>query len=311
MTLPQDIVGVDIAKDWIDCHRLSTGEAWRVDTSPHALRRFAARASGALVVFEASGGYERPLAAALDAAGATYARVNPRQAREFARASGRLAKTDRVDAEVLAELGRALAPRPTPPAGPAESRLAELTARRDDLVGMRKAETQRLSQARDPFLRKQIAAHLRMLRGRIARLEAEIAAHLDRHPPLADRATRLQGVPGIGPVLAAGLIARLPELGRLDRRAIASMAGLAPHACDSGTMRGRRRIWGGRADVRRMLYLAAFVASRYDPRLRAFRTRLQDAGKPFKLAIIATARKLLTILNAMLRDDTDYAKPAL
>ena len=118
-------------------------------------------------------------------------------------------------------------------------------------------------------------------------------------------------MPGIGPVLAAGLIARLPELGRLDRRAIASMAGLAPHACDSGTMRGRRRIWGGRADVRRMLYIAAFVASRYDPRLRTFRTRLQDAGKPFKLAIIATARKPLTILNAMLRDGTDYAKPAM
>ena len=147
MTLPQDVVGVDIAKDWIDCHRLSTGEAWRVDTSPRALRRFAARASGALVVFEASGGYERPLVAALDAAGATYARVNARQAREFARASGRLAKTDRVDAEVLAKLGRALAPRPTPPADPAESRLAELAARRDDLVGMRKAETQRLGQA--------------------------------------------------------------------------------------------------------------------------------------------------------------------
>ncbi len=212
---------------------------------------------------------------------------------------------------MLAALGRALAPRPTPPADPAESRLAELAARRDDLVGMRKAETQRLGQARDPFLRKQIAAHLRMLRGRIARLEAEIAAHLDRHSPLADRATRLQGVPGIGPVLAAGLTARLPELGRLDRRAIASMAGLVPHACDSGTMRGRRRIWGGRADVRRMLYLAAFVASRYDPRLRVFRIRLQDAGKPFKLAIIATARKLLTILNAMLRDGTDYAKPAM
>jgi len=160
MTLPQDVVGVDIAKDWIDCHRLSTGEAWRVDTSPRSLRRFAARASGALVVFEASGGYERPLVAALDAAGATYARVNARQAREFARASGRLAKTDRVDAEVLAKLGRALAPRPTPPADPAESRLAELAARRDDLVGMRKAKTQRLGQARDPFLRKQIAAHL-------------------------------------------------------------------------------------------------------------------------------------------------------
>jgi transposase len=307
MTLPQDIIGVDISKDWIDCHRLSSGSRQRVRTTPAMLRRFAAKAAGALVVFEASGGYERPLAGALDTAGVAYARINPRQAREFARASGRLAKTDRVDAEVLAEFGRALAPRPTPPADPAATRLAELVARRDDLVGMRKAETQRLGQVHDPFLRQQIAAMLRVLRHQIARLEAEVAAYLDDEPALAERAARLRGVPGIGQVLAAGLVARLPELGRLDRRAIASIAGLAPHACDSGTMRGRRRIWGGRADVRRMLYLAAFVASRHDPRLRAFRERLQDAGKPFKLAIIACARKLLTILNAMLRTGTEYA----
>jgi transposase len=309
MTIPADVIGVDIAKNWIDCHRLSSGAAWRVGTSPRELRRFAAGAGDALVVFEASGGYDRPLAAALDTADVAYARVNPRQVREFARASGRLAKTDKVDAAVLARMGRALEPEPTPPADPAATRLAELVARRDDLVGMRKAETQRFAQAQDPFLRKQIAAHLRQLRGQIERLEAEIAAHLEDQPALADRAARLQGVPGIGPVIAANLVARLPELGRLDRRAIASLAGLAPHACDSGTMRGRRRIWGGRAEVRRTLYLAAFIASRYDPRLRAFRKRLQDAGKPFKLAIIATARKLLTILNAMLRDGTDYAAP--
>ena len=310
MTLPQDVIGVDVAKDWIDCHRLSTGAAWRVGTSHRELRRFAASAGDALVVFEASGGYDRPLAAALDAADVAYARVNPRQARDFARASGRLAKTDKVDAAILARMGRALAPEPTPSADPAEARLAELVARRDALGGMRKAETQRLGQARDPFLRKQIAAHLRVLRGQLERLEAEIAAHLDDQPALADRATRLESVPGVGPVIAANLVARLPELGRLDRRAIASMAGLAPHARDSGQMRGRRRIWGGRAEVRRMLYLAAFIASRYDPRLGAFRRRLQNAGKPFKLAIIACARKLLTILNAMLRDATDYAKPA-
>jgi transposase len=311
MTLLQDVIGVDVAKDWIDCHWQSTGETQRIRTAPAMLRRFAARASGALVVFEASGGHERPLAGALDAAGASYARVNPRQAREFARASGQLAKTDKVDAAILARMGRALEPEPTPPADPAVTRLAELVARRDDLVGMRKAETQRLGQAQDPFLRRQIVALLRTLRGQIGRLEAEIAAHLEDQPALAARATRLEGVPGIGAVIAANLVARLPELGRLDRRAIASLAGLAPHACDTGQRRGRRRIWGGRAEVRRTLYLAAFIASRHDPRLRAFRTRLQDAGKPFKLAIVACARKLLTILNAMLRDGTDYAKPAM
>ncbi len=311
MTIPQEVIGVDVSKGWIDCHWQSTGEKQRLRTAPAMLRRFADKASSALVVFEASGGYERPLAGALDAAGVTYARVNPRQAREFARACGRLAKTDQVDAAVLAEMGRALAPRPTPPADPAGMRLAELVARRDALGAMRKAETQRLGQACDRFLRKQIAALLRVLRGQIERLEAEIAAQIEAHPALADRAARLESVPGIGPVIAANLVARLPELGRLDRRAIASLAGLAPHACDSGQMRGRRRIWGGRTEVRRTLYLAAFIASRYDPHIKAFRRRLQDAGKPFKLAIIACARKLLTILNAMLRDAAHYVKPAI
>lgn len=310
MTIPQDVIGVDVSKDWIDCHWQSTGETHRIRTAPATLRRFAARASSALVVFEASGGYERPLSGALDTAGVAYARVNPRQARDFARATGRLAKTDKVDAAVLAEMGRALRPAPTPPADPASSRLAELVTRRDALVAMRKAETQRLGQAHDPFLRRQILAMLRVLRGQIARLDAEIAAQIERHRELADRAGRLESVPGIGPVIAANLIARLPELGRLGRRAIASLAGLAPHACDSGQMRGRRRIWGGRAELRRTLYLAAFIASRHDPRIKAFRARLQDAGKPPKLAIIACARKLLTILNAMLRDGTDYSKPA-
>lgn len=309
MTMPQDVIGVDVSKDWIDCHRLSDGRAWRVPTGKTALRRFAASvasAAGMLVVFEPTGGYERPLAEALDAAGVAYARVNARQVREFARASGRLAKTDKADAAALAAYGAALAPRPTPPADPATARLAELVARRDDLVAMRKAERQRLAQARDRFVRRQIAALLRTLEAQIVRLEVDIEAQLAAEPALAGRAGRLRTVPGIGPALATGLVARLPELGRLDRRAIASLAGLAPHACDSGTRRGRRHIWGGRSDVRRMLYLAAFIASRYDPRLRAHRAKLQAAGKPFKLAIVATARKLLVILNAMLRTGTDY-----
>lgn len=310
MTIPQEVIGVDVSKDWVDCHWQSTGETQRIRTAPAMLRRFAARAASALVVFEASGGYERPLAGALDSAGVAYARVNPRQARDFARACGRLAKTDKVDAAVLAEMGRALKPAPTPPADRATARLAEFVARRDALVAMRKAEAQRLGLAQDAFLRRQIGAVLRVLRGQLDRLEAEISAQIEAHQALADRATRLQGVPGIGPVIAANLIARLPELGRLGRRAIASLAGLAPHACDSGTMRGRRRIWGGRAELRRTLYLAAFIASRHDPRIKAFRARLEAAGKPPKLAIIACARKLLTILNAMLRDATDYSKPA-
>ena len=304
--MTQDIIGVDIAKNWIDIHRLSTGQGKRLATTRPALLRFAAQAGDVLVVFEASGGYERPLMEALVEAGVPFARVNPRQAREFARATGRLAKTDRVDAAMLAEMGRALRLKPSPPGAPERIRLAELMARRDDLGDMRRREANRMKQARDAWIRKDIKAMLRALERRLVRVEAEINAQIEADETLARAAARLQSMPGIGPILAASLVARLPELGRLDRRAIASLAGLAPHACDSGVFRGKRRVWGGRAEVRRSLYLAGFIASRYDPRLRAFRQRLETAGKPAKVAIVAVARKLLTILNAMFRDGNDY-----
>ncbi|MEQ9240444.1 IS110 family transposase [Roseovarius indicus] len=307
--MPQDVIGVDIAKDWIDVFFLSARRAERMPMATAELRAFAARARGALVVFEASGGYEHPLAEALDAADVTYARVNPRQAREFARATGRLAKTDRVDARVLAEMGRALALRPTPPADPGRARLAGLMGRRDDLGAMLRAEMARLRQARDASVRRDIGSMIALLRRRIGKLEAEIAAVIGADEALSDRSRLLRTMPGVGPLLAASLLARLPELGRLDRRAIASLAGLAPHACDSGRFRGKRRIWGGRAEVRRTLYLAGFIASRYDPALRAFRRKLQEVGKPAKLAIVACARKLLTVLNAMLRDQREH-RPA-
>ena len=304
--MTQDIIGVDIAKNWIDIHILSDGRSRRVPCKAGALKRFSAQARGALVVLEASGGYERPLMEALGEAGTAFARVNPRQAREFARATGRLAKTDRVDAQMLAEMGRALELRPTPPGDPARVRLADLVARRDDLSDMLRREANRMKQARDAWIKKDIKTMLRVLERRLARIEAEIDAQIKAHETLARASAHLRSMPGIGPVLSASLTARLPELGRLDRRAIASLAGLAPHACDSGVFRGKRRVWGGRAEVRRSLYLAGFIASRYDPRLRAFRKRLEAAGKPTKVAIVAVARKLLTILNAMFRDGKDY-----
>lgn len=304
--MPQNVIGVDIAKDWIDTHCFDSGRAGRIEMSPRALKAFARRCTGALVVFEASGGYECLLADALTAAGVAYARVNPRQAREFARATGRLAKTDRVDAEVLACMGRTLELSPTPPPDPARTRLAALMARRDDLTGEVAREACRLKQAREAFVRADIVSLIRILKRRIVRLEAEIAALIKAHEPLAEAEQRLRSAPGIGPITAASLIARLPELGHVSRSAIANLAGLAPHACDSGQMRGQRRIWGGRKEVRTSLYQAAFIASRYDPALKALRQRLQDAGKPFKVVIIAVARILLTQLNAILREQRNY-----
>ena len=307
MILHQNVLGVDVAKDWIDTCDLSTGRIRHIETTPRALKAFAAKLSGdVLVVFEASGGYERPLVKALEAAGRAYARVNPRQAREFARATGRLAKTDKVDARVLAEMGATLELKPAPPADPARRRLAELVARRADLVAMIAAETNRLAQAADPFVRRDIKGLLGVLQRRRQALDKEIGAQTRASDDLASRSRRLQTAPGVGPSLASVLLAFLPELGEIERRPIASLAGLAPHARDSGRSRGRRKIWGGRSDVRRALYLAAFIASRRDPELKAMRDRLIAAGKPFKVAIIAVARKLLTILNAMIRENRDY-----
>lgn len=311
MTLPQDFVGVDVAKDWIDVFHLGSSKHERIAATNRALARFAKTARGCLVVCEASGGYERPLTGALAKAGVGCARVNPRQAREFARATGKLAKTDRVDAQVLARMGRALELAPTPPVEEERARLADLVARRDDLVATIRAEKNRAGQVRDRWIAREIAQLLRVLDAHLHRVEEQIATHVETHETLAGQARRLCSMPGIGPALSAVLIARLPELGQLGHGKIASLAGLAPHASESGLHRGKRRIWGGRADVRRALYLAAFIASRYDPTIRAFRSRLETAGKPVKLAITACARKLLTILNAMARDETNYQKSAM
>lgn len=301
-----DIIGVDVAKDWIDVHWLSTGQAQRLATTRPALARFARAARGGLVVLEASGGYERPLLEALARAGVAYARVNPARARDFARAKGWLAKTDRLDARTLARMAGPMELEPSRPADPERVRLADLVARRDDLGGLIRSERNRLGQARDAGIRRGIASLLKVLGRHLAKVTAVIEALVQTDPALAAPSRRLRSLPGLGPTLAATLLARLPELGRLTRRQIASLAGLAPHACDSGLHRGQRHIRGGRAEVRRALYLAAFVASRYDPTFKAFRARLQAQGKPTKLALTATARKLLTTLNAMLRDGSDY-----
>lgn len=308
MTLPRHVLGVDVARDWIDVCDPAPDEVRRIRTTPSALGAFAwGLPANAFVVLEASGGCERLLLEALEAAGVAYARVNPRQAREFARATGRLAKTDKVDARVLAEMGLKLDLRTAPAPDPARRRLAELVARREDLVAMIAAEKQRLSAARDAFVRRELKAHVALLERRRVALDKQIAAHTRSHDDLARLDRLLRTAPGIGPIVASILIARLPELGLIDRRAIASLCGVAPLARDSGHSRGRRHVWGGRAGVRRVLYLAAFIASRSDPGLKAMRQRLQAAGKPFKVAIIACARKLLTILNAMARDQKAYA----
>ena len=308
MTLPQNFIGVDIAKDWIDVFYLSTSKHERIPTTKQSLTRFAKSVRDGFVIFEASGGYERCVAEALARAGAPYARVNPRQAREFARAMGKLAKTDRVDAQILALMGRALNPARTMPDDPDTARLADLVARRGVLVGQIRAEKNRLQTTRDDWISKEISIMIRVLEDHLAAVEGQIETLISARKALAEQSARLCSVPGIGPAISAVLIACLPELGQLDARKIAALAGLAPHAADSGIHRGKRRIWGGRETARRALYIAAFIASRYDPTIKAFRKRLQEAGKPLKVAITACARKLLAILNAMAKKGESYVK---
>ena len=208
---------------------------------------------------------------------------------------------------MLAQMGAALRLSPTPPPDKTCAELADMMARREDIKAAAWAENNRLKQARLACVARDIRSVLAHLARRLVRIEAGIQQHVQAHKPLRDGAGRLQTMPGIGPILSAGL----PELGSMDRRKIASLSGLAPHARDSGYFKGKRRIRGGRAHICRTLYLAAFIASRYDPTLKAFRNHLQDAGKPTKTAIIATARKLVTILNAMMKNQCEYQKQAL
>jgi transposase len=294
VTLPHTYIGVDVAKDWIDVFDPSTSRHERIPTDNRSLRRFAGAVGQSIIVLEASGGYERPILAALSEAERNAVCVNPRHAREFARATGRLAKSDRVDATVLAEMGRALQLAPASPRSAERQRLSDLTAHRDDITALIVAQKNRLRTTTDQWIRRSILQHIRALQGSQAKVEAEMEAVIQEHDGLRDQSARLRCVKGIGPVVSATLIAQLPELGQLDRRRIAALAGLAPHANDSGQRRGKRSIWGGRGTLRRCLYLAALTASRFDPRFRAFKERLIATGKARKLVIVACARKLLT-----------------
>jgi len=267
-----------------------------------------------LVLMEATGGYEAALACALQAAGLRVAVINPRMARDFARAMQRLAKTDRIDAATLAELAEVLARRPDcerfirPVSEPEQQDLAALVTRRRQLVAMQLSERQRLRLAR-PVARPSIEAMIEAIRRQLDDVEAEMARHVEKHH--AQMAALLQGVAGIGKVAAATLIAELPELGRLNRRQICALVGVAPYANDSGSSRGRRRIAGGRFEVRRALYMATLSAVRYNPPIRDFYERLVAAGKLKKVALIACMRKLITHLNAIARNHLNpHDRPA-
>jgi transposase len=298
-------VGLDVAKDHIDVHARPAGEAFRVTHDEAGLTELLTRLQAlrpTLVVLEATGGYEATVAATLASAGVPIAVVNPRQIRDFARATGTLAKTDVLDAQVIARFAEAVRPTVRPLPTEQTQRLGDLVARRRQLLEMLGAESNRRRQTRDPGLQRRIDAHIRWLTRALEELETDLHDVLRSSPAWRETENLLRSVPGVGPITAFTLIADLPELGQLDRRQIAALVGVAPFNRDSGTLRGRRMIRGGRTAVRHIRYMAALTATRYNPTLAAFYQRLRATGHPKKVALIAAVRKLLTILNAILRD---------
>ena len=308
MTTVAICIGIDVSKDRLDLAWRPTGERWTAPNTERGIRAICRRLrtpAPTLIVLEATGGLELPLTGALAAAGLPVVVVNPRQIRDFAKATGRLAKTDALDAAVLAQFAEAVRPpvRPLPDA--ATQALSALLLRRRQLIGMRTAEQNRLGSSPAP-MRKGIRAHITWMEGRLADLDEELATTIRESPLWREKDDLLQSTPGVGPVLALTLLASLPELGTLTRQQIAALVGVAPLNRDSGRFRGSRRVWGGRAHVRAALYMGALVATRFNPVIRAFYQRLCAAGKAKKVALTACMRKLLTMLNAMLKHRTPW-----
>lgn len=309
METQEGIVGVDVAKARLDVfvsHGERTLEFGNDEAGIEALRRALTSCRPSRIVVEATGGLERAMVATLLAAGLPVSVVNPRQVRDFAKASGRLAKTDRLDARVLAAFGAALAPAVRPLPDAQAQALGDQLTRRRQLVSALAMEKTRLAQARDVVVRKSLRAHIRFLEKQLTDSEQGLRRAIESSPAWLAKCELLTAVSGVGEHTAFTLIACLPELGTLDRKAIAALVGVAPFNRDSGTLRGRRTVWGGRAPVRRVLYMAVLSAVRYNPLIRVFYERLIAAGKPKKVALVACMRKLLTILNAMLRDGTPF-----
>ena len=296
-------VGIDVNKAHLDIAIRPAGTRWQVDNHEPdiaALVQKLVEVKPSLIVLEATGGYETAVTAALASAGLALAVVNPRQVRDFAKSLGRLAKTDKIDALVLARFAEAV--RPEPRALPDEQtlQLQAWLVRRRQLVEMLVAEKNRFATAHKK-LRPSVQEHIDWLENEVADIDQELETGLHNSPVWREKEDLLRSVPGVGRVLSVTLIAELPELGTLNRKQIAALVGVAPFNCDSGQLHGKRAIWGGRAAVRSVLYMATLSAVRFNPVIRVFYQRLVEGGKPAKVALTACMRKLLTILNAMIR----------
>jgi len=301
-------IGIDVAKAQLEFACRPSGETGTVPNVDEGIRELVTRCQAltpTLMVLEATGGYEAALVAALATAGLPVVVANPRQVRDFAKATGQLAKTDALDAQVLALFAERVRPVPRPLPDAAIQALDALLTRRRQLVEMLTAERNRLLLARSA-VRRDLQQHIRFLERRLREADDDLHTAVKASPAWRVKDDLLQSVPGVGRVVSLTLLAELPELGRLSHKEIAALVGVAPLNRDSGTLRGKRLVYGGRAPVRAVLYMAALVASKCNPVIRAFYLRLRAAGKPAKLALTACMRKLLTILNAIARDGTPW-----
>jgi transposase len=304
--------GVDVASQKLDLGCCEIDDVETFENSPEGVAQLVRRVAAApvaLVVVEATGGYETALVVRLHEAGLPVVVINPRQLRAFATAVGQLAKTDQIDARMIARFGRDVRPEIRPIPAEKQRLLADLSARRQQLLELRTAETNRRKQAARRELQDSIDAVLKVLDEQLADIDRQAAELLQMDPAWQQLDRLLQSVKGVGPATSLALVADLPELGRLDHKQIARLVGVAPLNRDSGKHRGRRRVVGGRAAVRSALYMAVFNGLRCNPQIRAFYDRLRHAGKPFKVAVTACMRKLLTILNAMVRDHASWINP--
>jgi len=301
----QLFVGIDISKDRLDVHIQPTEECFSLAHDETGVAELVRRVQGVapqLVAMEATGGYEIGVAAALGSAGLPVVVLNPRQIRDYARATGQIAKTDRLDARVIASFAGAVRPVVRPLPDEQAQQLGEVIARRRQLVDMLGAETNRGRLVRDPQLRERLKAHISWLEHALREVDDDLRGLVRGSKLWRETDDLLRSAPGIGEVTSFTLIADVPELGHLDRRRIAALIGVASMNRDSGTMRGRRMVSGGRASVRAVLYMATLSAIRYNPTIAVFYQRLRAAGRPGKVAVVAAMRKLLTILNAIVRE---------
>ena len=306
--MDKEYIGIDVSKGSLEVATYTGNKTWQVSNSKEGISQLVnslSQSPPALIVMESTGGYEISLALALSKAGIPYAVVNPREVRNFARATKKLAKTDAIDSRILAHFAAVITPEPRNISVEDVLEMEDILARRSQLVDMITAEKNRLHTARNP-VKSDIIDHIEYLEKKLTEVNSNLNAKIKLSPVLKMKEKLLRSVPGIGQASSFSLLISLPELGELNRKQIAALVGVAPLNRDSGTFRGKRRIWGGRKNVRRTLYMATLVATRYNTVIRRFYTHLCELGKPKKVALVACMRKLLTILNAMIKNKTSW-----